>query len=632
MSEQHNSETRPTQQAKPVQMGAVRPGGGHGTGQYMGPKEKPKNSGKTLKRLWGYLNRHKAGLVIVFISVLASSLLSLAGPYYVGKAVDIMAAGKGKVDFVKLWNIVITLIGVYLAGTFFSWLQIFVMSRVSQDTVRDLRKELFAKLQTLSLRYFDARPHGEIMSRLTNDVENINTTLSQSVTQLFSSSITVIGSLVMMISMSPLLTLLALLIIPIGLLVTSKISNNTRKAFSAQQTELGALNGYVEEAVSGQRVVKAFGREQAEIAEFDTINTRLKTAGTSAQIYSGLVPPLMNFINNISYLVVAAAGGALAIAGRFTVGVVAAFLNYSKQFARPINEIANQYNQIQSAIAGAERVFEVLDEVPEIVDAPDAVALENIKGDVQFRHVDFSYKKNESVLRDINIHATPGQTIALVGPTGAGKTTIVNLLTRFYDIDSGSILVDGHDIRTLKKDSLRRSLGIVLQDTYLFNGTVRENIRYGRLDATDEEVEAAARACEADEFIRHLSNGYETVLGEDGGSLSQGQRQILAIARVVLANPSILILDEATSSVDTRTEVNIQKAMLALMSGRTSFVIAHRLSTIRGADSILVIDHGQIVEQGTHAELLKANGAYAALSNAQLRREAEMRESVNLQS
>ncbi|HNX74042.1 MAG TPA: ABC transporter ATP-binding protein, partial [Spirochaetales bacterium] len=626
-----------SENTKPVAAAPMGRGGGFGGGRgggggraFMGPGEKAKNSAQTLKRLWRYLDRHKIKLIIVFLSVLMSSVMMLSGPFFIGKAVDIMAAGKGKVDLAKLWNLVLTLVGVYLAGTFFSWLQIFVMARIAQDTVRDIRKELFAKLQTLSLRYFDARPHGEIMSRLTNDVETINMTLNTSVTQLFSSTVTLLGSLVMMLTLSPILTLLALIIIPLGLLVTTRISKRTRQAFTAQQTELGRLNGYIEEGVSGQHVVKAFGREKAEIAEFDDINVRLKVAGTSAQIYSGTIPPLMNFINNFSYLVVAAAGGALAIAGQFTVGVVAAFLSYSKQFARPINEIANQYNLIQAAIAGAERVFEVLDEQPEIVDAPDSIELKEIKGDVEFRHVYFSYKEGEPVLKDINLHALPGQTIALVGPTGAGKTTIVNLLTRFYDIDSGEILIDGHNIQTIKKDNLRRSLGIVLQDTYLFNGTVRENIRYGRLEATDEEVEAAARACEADDFIRHLPNGYDTVLGEDGGSLSQGQRQILAIARVVLANPSILILDEATSSVDTRTEVNIQKAMLALMEGRTSFVIAHRLSTIRGADNILVIDHGQIVEQGTHAELLKKNGAYAALSNAQLRREAEMRESVNL--
>jgi ATP-binding cassette, subfamily B, multidrug efflux pump len=615
--------------AAPMRPGMGGPGrGGHGP--YMGPKEKPKNTKATLLRLWRYLERRKIGLAVVFFFVLAGSVLTLVGPFLIGRAIDVMVAGPGKIDFARLALIVGELIGAYLLGTVFTWFQIYIMAGLAQGTVRDIRADLFAKLQTLSLRYFDSKTHGELMSRLTNDVENINTTLTMSTTQLFSSLVMVLGSVGMMLVLSPLLTVLSLIVIPVGIWITSKISSRTRTAFTDQQRELGALNGLIEETVSGERVVKAFRRENGAVAEFDAVNVRLREAGTKAQIYSGIVPPFMNLINNLSYAVVAAAGGALAITGRLTVGVIASFLNYSKQFGRPINEIANQYNMIMSAVAGAERVFEVMNETPDLADAPGAVELANVSGDVEFRNVTFGYKPGSTVLRGVNLHARPGETVALVGPTGAGKTTIVNLLTRFYDIDSGSILVDGHDIRALKRDSLRRSLGIVLQDTYLFSASVRENIRYGRLDATDAEVEEAAKVTEADAFIRRLPLGYDTVLGEDGGTLSQGQRQLLAIARAVLADPAILILDEATSSVDTRTELHIQKAMIALMKGRTSFVIAHRLSTIRDADEILVINRGEIAERGTHESLLAGKGAYADLYNAQLRREAEMRESVAL--
>jgi ATP-binding cassette, subfamily B, multidrug efflux pump len=602
------------------------PGPGHGP--FMGPQEKPKHGRATIARLWGYMRTSRAALAAVSAFVVAGVAVGLAGPFLIGRGIDAMAGGQGAVDFGKLGSIIVLLVVSYLAGTLFSWLQIYIMAGVAQDTVRDIRRDLFAKLQSLSLRYFDGRTHGEIMSRLTNDVENVNTTLMQSAVQLISSTITLVGSIAMMLAMSPLLTLLAVIVVPAGLAITSRVSRGTRKAFTAQQTELGSINGFIEEAISGQRVVKAFRREVREIARFDGINVRLKEAGTRAQILGGVVGPLMNLVNNLCYLIVAAAGGALAIGGRLTVGLVAAFLGYSKQFGRPISEIANQYNMIQSAIAGAERVFEVMDEVPEIVDAPGAAELSEVRGEVVFEDVHFSYKSGLPVLKGVSLRARPGEAIALVGPTGAGKTTIVNLLTRFYDVDSGAILVDGRDIRSLRKDSLRRSLGIVLQDTYLFRATVRENIRYGRLDATDAEVEAAASVTEADAFIRRLPQGYDTELGEDGGSLSQGQRQLLAIARAVLADPAILILDEATSSVDTRTELHIQKAMLALMKGRTSFVIAHRLSTIRGADEILVIVGGEIAERGDHASLLAAGGAYAELYKAQLRREAEMRESV----
>lgn len=603
------------------------PGGGH---TYMGPKEKAKNLGGTLKRLWGYLSRRKFGLIAVFLFVLIGSLFNLTGPLLIGKAVDTMVKGAGHVDFARLGFLVLAMIGVYAIGALMTWLQIYVMVGIAQNSVREIRKDLFAKLQTLSLRFFDSRTHGELMSRLTNDVENINTTLTQSTIQLFSSLITVVGSLVMMLVLSPVLTVLSLVTIPLGLWITSKVAVRTRTYFYSQQKEIGELNGFIEETISGQRAVKAFRREERAARQFDGINARLKDVGTRALISSGIIPPLMNLINNLGFAIVASTGGWLALAGKITVGVIASFLNYSKQFARPLNEIANQYNMIQSAIAGAERVFEIMDEVPEIVDAPNAEELRGARGEVVFDGVCFGYIKDVPVLKKVNLEASPGRSIALVGPTGAGKTTIVNLLTRFYDIQGGRILMDGRDIRSVKKDSLRRSLGIVLQDTYLFSETVRENIRYGRLDASDAEVEEAARIAEADVFIRRLPQGYDTVLSEDGGNLSQGQRQLLTLARAVLADPAVLVLDEATSSVDTRTELHLQKAMSALMKGRTSFVIAHRLSTIRDSDEILVINGGEIIERGTHRQLIAAKGFYFNLYNSQFRREAEMRESVAL--
>jgi ATP-binding cassette, subfamily B, multidrug efflux pump len=605
----------------------------HGPGPgfvYLGPKEKARDARATLSRLWGYLARRRIGLFLIFLLVLGSSLLTLAGPLLIGRAIDTMAGGIDHVDFQRLFIVVLELAAVFVCATVLTWFQVYFMVGIAQRTVRDLRADVFAHVQSLPLRFFDSKTHGEVMSRLTNDVEAVNATLSQSTTQLFGSVIGVTGSLVMMLVLNPLLTVLALAVIPAGMWATTRIGRRTHSAFSAQQKELGTLNGTIEEMVSGQRVVKAFGQEHRALSDFEEINGRLREAGTRAQIYAGLVPPFMNLLNNVSFAVVAGAGGAFALAGTISVGVIASFLNYSRQFARPLNEIANQYNMIQAAIAGAERVFEVLDESPDDADDPSGLVLEKVQGEVRFEDVCFGYVPGVPVLKKVNLHARPGAAVAVVGPTGAGKTTIVNLLTRFYEVDSGTIRIDGHDIRTLRKDGLRRMLGVVLQDTLLFNTTVRENIRYGRIEATDEEVEAAARVAGAHGFIRLLPGGYDTQIGEDGGSLSQGQRQMLTIARAVLANPAILVLDEATSSVDTRTELRIQKAMLALMKGRTSFVIAHRLSTIRDADEILVIDQGEIVERGDHEGLLGKDGVYSRLYQAQLRREAEIRESVEL--
>jgi ATP-binding cassette subfamily B protein len=594
--------------------------GTHRHGMFMGQGGKANNTKETLKRLWHYLGGQKRQLAVVFIMVLTGTGLSLAGPYLIGRAVDTMV-GKGNVDFAKLAAVVGVLMVVYAISALTVWIQTYMMIGISQNTVRNLRKDLFSKVQTLSLHFFDSRPHGELMSRLTNDVENINNVLTQSTTQLISSIISLIGSLGMMLWISPLLTLFILIFTLAGLFLSKRIARITKKYFSAQQKELGELNGYIEETISGQRVVKAYCREAEAISKFEIVNRRLNEAGIRAQILSGIIPPLMNCLGNISFVLGAAAGGLMAVKGTMTVGMIAGFLNYAKQFTRPINDIANQFNMVQSALAGAERVFEVMDQKPELDDVPDAAVMKNVSGEVVFKDVDFGYEKGVPVLKNVNLKAKPGQTIALVGPTGAGKTTIVNLLTRFYDIDRGAILVDGKDIRTVKKDSLRSSLGIVLQDCYLFSDTIRENIRYGRLDATDEEVVKAAQLANAHSFIQRLPDGYDTVLTENAGNLSQGQRQLLTIARAILSDPAILILDEATSNVDTRTEMHIQQAMQQLMKGRTSFVIAHRLSTIRNADQILVINGGEIIERGNHHELLNKRGFYHHLYNSQFRRQ-----------
>ncbi|MEW9121777.1 MAG: ABC transporter ATP-binding protein [Thermotaleaceae bacterium] len=596
-----------------------RPGGmgGGRHGMMMGPVVKAKNVKKSLGKLWNYLAQEKGTLMIVFFFVILGSLLNLAGPYLIGKAIDdYIIPG----DFSGLIRIVLVMIGVYGINTISTWMQNYYMIGIAQKTVLQIRKDLFEKLQTLPLRFFDGKPHGELMSRFTNDIENISNTLNTSTTQIFSSILTVIGTFIFMLWLSPILTLLSVMIIPLMALSTKTIAKRTRTFFSKQQKYLGELNGLIEETISGQRVVKVFAHEEEVLKKFEGYNRQLKDVGIQAQIFSGLIPPLMNVLNNLSFAIIAGAGGWLAVNQIITVGVIASFINYSRQFTRPLNELANQFNMIQSAIAGAERVFEIMDEAPEPKDLPQTPILKNIQGNVNFEDVAFSYEKESPILKDINLQVTSGQTIALVGPTGAGKTTIINLLMRFYDVDKGRITIDGKDIRKVQRDSLRSSLGIVLQDTYLFSESVKENIRYGRLGAREDEIIAAAKLANADSFIRRLPQGYDTILSEDGGNLSQGQKQLLAIARAILADPAILILDEATSSVDTRTEVHIQQAMLNLMKGRTSFVIAHRLSTIRDADKIVVIDGGRIVEQGTHEALLQKKGFYHRLYMSQFNR------------
>ncbi|WP_246294373.1 ABC transporter ATP-binding protein [Paenibacillus planticolens] len=572
---------------------------------------KPKNFKGTLRRLWFYLGTERKWLTIVFMFIAADSALTLAGPYLIGVAIDAMAAGQ--VNYSVLDVTMIVLISTYIADGGLTFLQSWVMAGLAQRVVKRLRQTMFAKLQKLPLAFFDGRSHGDIMSRLSNDIDNVSNSISQSTAQLMTGSIAIVGSLVMMLVLSPTLTLASLITVPLVFFLAKTITKRTSVLFKDQQAQLGKLNGHIEETISGLLVVKAFNRERKAIDEFNNVNGRLYEVGLKAQIWSGFLMPLLSVINNIGFSAVAIVGGVLAVKGHITVGVIASFLSYSRQFVRPLNDIANTYNVLQSGVAGAERAFEVLDEAEEVEDAPDAVELEKPIGHVTFQDVTFGYRPDMPILRQVSFEAPAGSSLALVGPTGAGKTTIVNLVTRFYDATSGTILIDGRDIKSYTRDSLRRSFGIVLQDTYLFSGTIKENIKYGKPDANDAEVVAAAKLANADAFISRLPKGYDTPLSENGGNLSQGQRQLLAIARVILADPSILILDEATSSIDTRTELHIQEALLSMMKGRTSFIIAHRLNTIRDADTIMVIDRGEIAEQGSHSTLMSQDGTYSRM-------------------
>ncbi len=593
------------------------PGRGGGANRFGGKVERAKDTRGTIRRIWGYLQQQRTALLLTAALVTGSTLLNLLGPYLLSRAID-RYIGSG--DLPGLARLCLLMLGVYASSSLLTWLQSFVMAGAAGRTVRDIRADLFARTQTLPLRFFDRRAHGDLMSRLTNDVENINLVLTDSATQLVSGVLGMIGVAAVMFWLNPTLALVSIATISVlTLTLTRWIASRTRDGFRAQQAALGSLNGLIEETISGQLVVKAYGREGATIAQFDSANAEVRVAATRAQTLAGYMGPLLNMTGNIGLAIVAGTGGWLAVRGLATVGTIAAFITYTRQFSRPLTDIATLYNTIQSAVAGAERVFAIIDEEPEI-DAPTSTAdPARLAGLVVFDRVSFGYDPGVPVLRDVSLTAQPGQLIALIGPTGAGKTTVVNLLTRFYEIDSGQITIDGRDLRTIPKDELRRQLGIVLQDTYLFSGTVADNIRYGRLDATDEEVIAAATLANADGFIRRLPRGYATPLSERASNLSQGQRQLLAIARAVLADPAILILDEATSSVDTRTERQIQEAMLRLMAGRTSFVIAHRLSTIRDADQILVVHGGTIIERGTHDDLLAQNGFYATLYANQFR-------------
>lgn len=562
------------------------------------------------------MNRQRFGLIIVYVFTVLNALLSLIGPYLIGKAIDTAVIPH---DYQGLIRFCILLIGIYGLGSVVAWVQAYVMTSVSQNTVFELRRDLFSKYQQLPIKFFDTRANGELMSRATNDIESVSSTLNQSVTQLLNSLITLSGSLVIMLMLNVPLTVVSLITIPLVLLASRKIIGLSRTYFRNQQRHLGELGGFIEETISGQKVVKQYSREESEVKRFRKISGELNKVSIKAQIVSGLVGPVMNMINNLGFAIIAGVGGWMAFHNMATVGIIVSFLTYCKQFGRPISDLANQYNLIQSAIAGAERVFEVL-EMPSEYGDEESEDLPRLTGEVVFQDVSFAYKADSPILSGVTFEAKPGEKIALVGPTGAGKTTIVNMLIRFYDLNGGSIRIDGRDIRELDKNALRSQLGMVLQDAHVFSGTIRENIRFGRLDATDQEIEQAAQLANADAFIKRLPHGYETLLNAEGSNLSHGQRQLLTIARAILADPAILILDEATSSVDTRTEMHIQQAMKNLMKGRTSFVIAHRLSTIQDANRILVIQGGGIAEQGSHEELLAMQGAYYELYNTQFKR------------
>ncbi|MDW7674346.1 MAG: ABC transporter ATP-binding protein [Bacillota bacterium] len=604
-------------------------GAGFGPGLRPGmgmPVQKAKDFKGTLKRLLGYLGPYKLQLAAVFLAAVLSNLFNIISPKILGQATTKLFEGMmgringvpgAAVDFEFILRLLIMLGLLYLLSALFSFLQQYIMAGVAQKTVYHLRKDTDQKLARLPLKYYDANPHGETLSRVINDIDNISNTLQQSLTQLITSLITLLGVIIMMLTISPLMTLIVIFTLPLSILVTVMVASRSQKYFKGQQKSLGELNSHVEEMYTGHRIIKAFGHEDKSVAKFDEINDRLYQSAWKAQFISGIMMPLMSFVNNIGYVLISVVGGVLVTRGTIQIGDIQAFIQYTRQFSHPIIQASNIANVIQSTIASAERVFEVLDEAEEMPERDEAKVIKEAKGDVSFKEVTFSYKEGVSLIENLNIEVKSGQTVAIVGPTGAGKTTLINLLMRFYELKGGRILIDGVTIADLKRYNLRSLFGMVLQDTWLFNGTIRDNIAYGREGATEEEIVKAAKAANADHFIRTLPEGYDTILNEEASNISQGQKQLLTIARAILADPAIMILDEATSSVDTRTELMIQKAMQRLMKGRTSFVIAHRLSTIRDADLILVMDQGSVIEQGNHQELLDREGFYAELYNSQ---------------
>lgn len=611
---------------KPMDM---RPGGGPRRGMNM-IAEKPKNMKKTLSRLLKYIVTNKFMIIMLVASVIISALLNLAGPSIQGEALKfltpstdeggkliILEDGTAKVDFAGMARLLVLLGAVYLLSSLFTYIQGHISAKLSQKTVYRMRGDLFRKIEKLPIKYIDNHPHGDIMSRMTNDIENISNTVSNSVTSLISGIITIIGAFSLMLYHSWQMTLVALVTIPLTVLVTTKLTKYVRRYFMRQQQLLGAINSQVEESVTGYKTVVAFGHENEIKDEFNRTGDELRTAGIKAEIFGGVMGPLMNIIGNVGFLLIVICGALFTMNGLIGITTIYVFIQYSKQFTRPINEVANQYTSILNAITGAERVFEIMDQNDETDEGKKVLLPADIKGNISFRNICFSYVQSEPVLKNFNLEISSGQKIAIVGKTGSGKTTIINLLTRFYETDSGKILLDGTDIREITKASLRKNIAIVLQDTVLFSDTVGANIRYGRPEASEAETEAAAKAAKAHDFITRMPEGYDTVLDESGGNISQGQKQLLTIARAILADPKILILDEATSSVDTRTEMDIQSAMINLMQGRTTLIIAHRLSTIRDADKIIVLDDGRIVEAGNHNELIAAEGVYYGLYMSQ---------------
>ena len=594
----------------------------HGGGNM--PPKKAKDFKGTFRRLVSYLKPRRKKLAAVFLVAILSTVFTIVGPKVMGMAITELFEGAygqlqgvpgGGIDFGVIGQILAILAGLYLFSSLFSYIQQYMMSTVAQDTVYDLRQDVNKKLEKLPLRYFDGRPNGETLSRMTNDIDTIGSTLQQSLTQFITSIVTIVGILVMMLTISPLLTLIAVVSLPLSLFVIGPILKKSQKYFSSQQKNLGHLNGHVEEMYTGHQVVKAFGHEAKSNEQFDAVNEELYDAGRKAQFISGIIMPMMTLIGNLSYVLISVVGGILVTQRAISIGDIQAFITYSKQFTQPITQTANIANIIQSTVAAAERVFELLDEEEEVKEVTTSV-LARAKGAVAFEDVDFGYG-DKLLIEKMNIDVQPGQTVAIVGPTGAGKTTLINLLMRFYELNGGRITIDGFDSREMSRNELRQNFGMVLQDTWLFNGTIRDNTAYGKTGASEEEILAAAEAAHADHFIRTLPDGYDTILNQEVSNISQGQKQLLTIARAILADPPIMILDEATSSVDTRTEIFIQQAMNRLMKGRTSFVIAHRLSTIKDADLILVMDQGKVIEQGTHQQLLDKDGFYADLYHSQ---------------
>ena len=604
------------------------PMGGHGPGGRMMGGEKAKDFKGTMKTLLGYIGKFKVSIFFVILFAIGGTIFNIVGPKILGKAtteifnglVGKVSGGSG-IDFTKIAHILLFLLGLYILSAVFSFIQGYIMTGVSQKMTYQMRKEISEKISRMPMSYFDKNTHGEILSRVTNDVDTLSQSLNQSATQMITAVTTLIGVLIMMLSISPLMTLIALLILPVSMGLISVIVKKSQGYFKSQQEYLGHVNGQVEEVYGGQNIVKVFNKEEDVINVFDETNEILYQSAWKSQFLSGMMMPIMQFVGNLGYVAVAVMGGYLVIQKSIEVGDIQSFIQYVRNFTQPIQQVAQVANMLQSTAAAAERVFEFLDESEEDQTVPDAVQVEGLEGNVEFEHVHFGYSEDRIIINDFSADIRQGQKIAIVGPTGAGKTTMVKLLMRFYDVNSGAIKIDGHNVRDFNRSELREMFGMVLQDTWLFHGSIKDNIRYGKLDATDEEVIEAAKAAHVHRFVQTLPNGYDMELNEEASNVSQGQKQLLTIARAILADPKILILDEATSSVDTRTEVRIQKAMDNLMKGRTSFVIAHRLSTIRDADLILVMKDGDIIEQGNHEELIARGGFYAELYNSQFEQE-----------